>query len=131
MKRSRKSIWFAVSAVQALERREVPRYFVYENVYLVRATTAKNARRRGEAFARAEVEGEAGIVNWDGRPGKLSFVGIRKVVECAADPSRSGPSDVTRVYDGVEATYSCFLLRTKRELSRFISGKPVAVVYEE
>lgn len=125
-----KHIWYAVHVVVALERKKAPRFAVFENIYLVFASSRSSARRRGTALGRSDVVGMEGMT-WNREAVRASFCGIRKIVSCAADVSRRGNGDVTRLHDGVEASYSVFLLKGKREVRKFVDGKPVAVTYDE
>jgi hypothetical protein len=57
------------------------------------------------------------------------FGGLRKIVECLGDPTTFQRNDVIRMHDGVEATYSCFVVRGKKDLDRLIDGKQVKLLY--
>lgn len=122
--------WYAVSAILAMQRRTRPRYLVFENVYLVRAKSPVDARKRGAILGQAEARAQDGLT-WNGQPAQMVFGGIRKVVACAANPGLPGDGTVTRIHEGAEATYSRFLVQGKAEFRKLIEGKPVPVVYEE
>ena len=126
----RSLVWYAVSVLIALERKKKPRYLVFENVYLFRAHSPGEARKKAALLGQDDANAQTDM-RWDGTPVRVVFVGVRKVVSCAANPS--GPRDprVYRMHDGVEATYSRFVLSGKTELRRLVDGKPVSVVYEE
>jgi hypothetical protein len=116
-----------------LKRRVQATFLVWENVYLVSAKTRDSARRRAEALGRAECDANDSLTV-NGEPAALVFGGIRKLVSCAADPDALGSersSSVAVLQDGVEATYSTFLVRGARRLKTLIQGKPTAVKYEE
>jgi hypothetical protein len=129
-----KTRWFAVSAILYFRIKKSSRqanYLVWENVYLVRAESANTARRRASFYARAAAGDDGGDLIVNGRPATLVFGGVRKVVECLGDPTSFRPNVVKAIHDGVEATYSAFLVRGKSDLLRLIHGKPTKIVYKE
>ncbi len=133
MKRPAKThsaIWYAVHAVQVFERRKAPRFKVFENVYLVKARSPSEAKRQGAAYARVEAR-QSGSFEMDGQVGCLRFAGIRKVVWCASNPATLQPPEVDEMHNGTEATFLKFSLESKRDLTRFLAGRPVSVVREE
>jgi hypothetical protein len=127
-------IWYAAHFILVIEhlkrRKRWPRYLVHENVYLVRARTHAEARRKGEALGRAEVI-EDDSLRWDGSPARLVYGGIRKTISCHANlrPRKDGLVRVIR--DGDEATYSVFVVRDRTSLRQLVAGKPVVVDYQE
>jgi hypothetical protein len=128
---SEKKRWCAASVILVVQfksgrQRTFP---VWENVYLIAARSTEEARRRAEALGRAEENLEG--LTWKGKPAKMVFGGVRKVVFCAADPAVRGGHAVTKLYDGVELTYSSMMLKSAADLDALIRGKPVTVVYEE
>jgi hypothetical protein len=126
--------WYAVSGVLYFRLRDVPEqgeFFVWENIYLVNAATAAEARERGEALGKAEAAASDEELSWKDQPAELVYGGIRKVVACAPNPQTEELTDFEKLHDGVEATYSGFTVRGEAALRELISGAPVAVVYEE
>jgi len=123
--------WYSVSVILFFRLRSGPAKQIraMENVYLVKARSEKDARRYGEECGRAEAI-ENGV-ELDGKPADLVFGGVRKVVSCASNPKRRGQSEVFRMHNGVEATYSTFIVQGEKELSKLLRGDPVAVTYEE
>jgi hypothetical protein len=103
---------------------------VFENVYLVLGRTVSEARRKGAALAKAEAR-TGGVVEVGEFRGSLKFRGIRKVLWCAANPARRGPSHAAKLHDGMEASYSRFLVSDANALARLSAGKPVNLSYEE
>jgi hypothetical protein len=105
-------------------------FTIFENVYLVRARSVVEARKKARGHARwaASVE-DAITVN--GVSAKTMFAGLRKVVLCAGDPQTSKPDRVHRVYDGIEATYSRYRVVGRDRLNALVRGQPVSVKYEE
>jgi hypothetical protein len=78
MTRAREAIWYAVHFILVIEhlkrRKRWPRNLAYENVYLVRARTPADARRKGEALGRAEVIEDESL-RWDRSPAPSSTAG--------------------------------------------------------
>ena len=108
-------------------------FLVWENIYLVKAANAGAACKRAEALGRAECRGGSDV-RVNGRPARLAYGGIRKVIRCAPDPmapGRSGKPEVERMHDGVEATFSQYLVRGTDRLKALIGGARTAVSYEE
>lgn len=130
MKQTRQ-FWYAASVILVFRlktgrQRSFP---VWENVYLIEAGNDAEARQRAEELGRAETAQEG--IELNGKPAELVFGGVRKVVSCAADPAVPGESMVSKLYDGVEATYSSLVVKSRADLEKLIKGKPVTVVYEE
>jgi hypothetical protein len=126
-------IWYAVHFILVIEhvtkRKRWPRYFAYENVYLVRARTPAEARRKGEVRGRGEVI-EDETLRWDRSPARYVYGGVRKVISCEANVPR--PGDGVRVIgDGDEATYSVFIVPNRAALRRLVSGESVTLEYAE
>lgn len=124
--------WYAAHVVLYHELREGPQeeYPVMENVYLVHAVN------EDEAFAKAERRGHSACVEdesltVEGRPARLVFGGVRKLISCATPTESSGPSTAEAIEDGVEATYSFLRVSSRKELDDLIKGEPVQVLYEE
>lgn len=122
--------WYSASVILVfkLKRRKQANLPVWENVYLIKADSVAAARKRAEALGRAEASQEGLELN--GKPARLVFGGVRKVISCAADPALPGDSTVTSIHDGVEATFSSFLVK-KADLKKLIRGDAVKVLYEE
>jgi uncharacterized protein DUF4288 len=124
--------WYAAHVVLYHEFREGSQeeYPVMENVYLV------HAANEDEALAKAEKRGRSACVEdesltVDGRPARLVFGGVRKLISCASAPESPGPSTAEVIEDGVEATYSFLVVSSRKELDALIKGEPVQVLYEE
>ena len=131
------SIWWATHFILVMERikpkKTGPRYFVWENVYLVRARSSAEARRNGDRLGRSEVIPDA-TLRWNGSPARLAYGGVRKVISCAEGldrPTDGLGGDVATIRDGDEATYSTFLIPDLASLRRLIRGDPVSLVYEK
>jgi hypothetical protein len=125
--------WYAVSGILYFRLKGAFKqddFFVWENIYLVNAATAAEARERGETLGKAEAASDEEL-SWKDQPAELVYGGIRKVVACAPNPQTEELTDFEKLHDGVEATYSGFTVRGEAALRELISGAPVAVVYEE
>lgn len=130
-KQDSRDVWHAVSAVFAVERKGTKQVLVQETIYLARARSAAEASRRIAPLARREAKAHDDL-RWGGNPATKRFCGIRKSVWCAANPE--GPSRdprVARMHQGVEATWSQYVVRSKKDLSNLLKGRPVPVVLEE
>lgn len=126
-----KKIWYAASVIMfvRLEKGRQRRFPVHENIFLIAARSVDEARKRAEELGRAEEEPRG--LEWNGRPAAMLFGGVRKIVSCSANPAVPGPSEVTKLSDGVEATYSTFLVKSRKELTALIQGRATALIYEE
>ncbi len=124
--------WYAAHVVLYYEFRDGPQveYPVMENIYLIHAGTDD------EAFAKAEKRGRSDCTEDEslsvkGRPARLVFGGVRKLISCIADPETLAPSPVETIEDGAEATYSFLVVSSRQNLDALIKGDPVNVLYEE
>lgn len=126
--------WFAAHVILYFDqlRRRQATFVVWENVYLVFARTGREAARKAEARGRAECI-EDDTLEVGGKPARLVFGGVRKVISCAADPeAKDGvlTSDVSVLYSGVEATFSKFVVRGRSKLRSLIAGRKTSVEYQ-
>lgn len=126
----RSKTWYAVSVIMYVKRASTrQRIFpVFENVFLVSATSPGEALRRGQVIGRREAS--AGELSWNGRAARLVFGGVRKVVACAPNPARRGSSFVRSLHEGVEATYSQFAVAGEANLRLLIRGGRTRLTYE-
>jgi hypothetical protein len=95
----------------------------YENVVLVYASDDEEAMRRAREFG---ADAAADEFEWDGRPARWEFVGVRKLIEC-----RTPRSADNRLGAGTEVTYSQLVLASEEDLQKLVAGEPVTVSYEE
>jgi hypothetical protein len=124
--------WFAAHAIMYFRTRSTQReFYVWENVYLIKAQSARQAKSAASRFAKAASGADHGDLRIQNKPATLVFGGIRKVVECQGDPTTFKPAVVRVIHDGVEATYSKYTVRGKNSLRALIKGRPVTVVYDE
>lgn len=129
-----KRVWFAAHAVYCFEqlRGRQRTFTVMENVLMVRGRSAKEALAAATPVARREELNDP-TLTIDDRPGRLRFLGIRKVVSCAAQAgdasSRDGRVRVMRA--GVEATFLTYRVAGRAALKRLLQGKELDVTLEE
>jgi hypothetical protein len=120
------STWFAGHVILYFKeaRRRQTTFVVWENVYLILARTLREAAKKAEALGRAECI-DQGSLKVNGKPARMAFGGVRKVISCAANPmAKDGvlTSQVPLLYSGVEATFSQFLVRGRKNLRSLIAG---------
>jgi hypothetical protein len=105
-------------------------YPTYENVILIEAESVEAARLEAERIARAETN--ASDVTVDGRPARLTFAGIRKLVECQdttiAETERK--NEPFRPLHGTELTYSYLVVASAEDFHKLVHGEPALVWYE-
>ncbi len=128
------NLWFAGHVVLYFEqaRRRQATFVVWENVYLILARNSREAAKKAELLGRAECG--QGDLEVHGRPARLAFGGVRKVISCAANPRANDgvlTSNVPHMYSGVEATFSQFVVRGRKKLRSLIAGRPTKVDYEK
>jgi hypothetical protein len=124
--------WYAASVVMYFQLEDEPQaeFYLWENVYLIDAVDAAQARQKAEALGRLEEGDDDGSLRWNGKPARQVFGGIRKLLTCS--PSLlSRTANNEKLEDGMEATYSAFMVSSREDLDTFIRGEPVKVIYEE
>ncbi|HYO57780.1 DUF4288 domain-containing protein [Archangium sp.] len=124
--------WYAASVVMYFQLKDEPQdeFYIWENVFLLDAPNAAEARRKAEYFGKLEEGDDDGSLTWNGRPAKQVYGGIRKLLTCAPSVV-SGSPDNEKLEDGMEATFSAFMVSSREKLEAFIRGEPVEVTYEE
>ncbi len=124
--------WYAASAVMYFQLKDEPQdeFYIWENVYLVEAPDAAQARQKAEALGKLEEGDDDNTLTWNGKPARMVFGGIRKLLTCAPSLlSRTGDNE--KIEDGMEATYSAFTVSSREKLDALIRGESVEVIYEE
>jgi Domain of unknown function (DUF4288) len=122
--------WYAASAivVTKLGSGEQDEYPVYENVYLIEASSPDEALQKADAIGRAnDIDDPSLTLN--GLPARDCFVGIRKLIT-VVNPC-SGEPDKERPYHGTEVTYARYTLRSEDDIKKLTQGEPVSLTYEE
>jgi len=129
-----KVLWYAAHAVYVFEllRGRQSTFTVVENVLLVRARSRKAGLAAAIRVGRREDSVDP-TLTIDGRPARQKFLGIRKIVSCAADPFDNSSADglVGTIRSGTEATYLTYRVSSRADLARIMRGKEAEVVFEE
>jgi hypothetical protein len=127
-------IWFAAHAVYVFEpvSGRQKSFKVLENVLMVRARSSKSALASALVVARREASDDPSLVI-DGKPARQRFLGIRKVVACAADPFDDSSTDgqVRTIRQGTEATYFSYRVASRAALNRLVVGKDAKITLED
>lgn len=131
----RRGLWFAAHVVLYFDerRRRQATFVAWENVYLIFARNVRQAAKKAEQLGRAECVEDAGLTV-NGRPARMVFGGVRKVLWCAANPAAQDGLLVPQVpvmYSGVEATFSEFVVRGRKQLRALIAGRPTRLDYRD
>ena len=116
--------WYTVNAILYFRFKDGVQevYTVWENIYLIEASSFAEARVKGTAAAK-ETEGDSsGSLTSDDRPCEMVFLGIRKITTCVDEDLRPD--------DGTELTYNEFQLTDWESLQRLSRGLPTALTYE-
>ena len=129
----RKKTWYAASVVMffRLKSGRQKKFSAWENVYLIASNSPEEAMVRAEELGQGSASTSDEGVTWGGKPADIVFGGVRKLLTCAADPASGEMSPVTKLHDGVEATYSTFTVKSRAELDALIRGDAVSVLYDE
>ena len=123
--------WFTASVLIAIK----PEGYVsgsiqvYENMYLIEASTAHDAARKAEALGRQEASIADDDLTIDAKLATRVFVGIRKLISV----SNPEPLDLDqdRPVDGTEVTYAVYQVADEAALARLAEGEQVEVLYLE
>lgn len=121
--------WFAANIVIGMKRRDaIGPISIYENVVLIEAKTAGEARRIASQLGEAEEKLDDGLTI-DDSPAVRVFAGIRKIITV----SNPDPLDLDqdRPTTGTEITYSEFEVPDEDALRRFALGETIDVRYLE
>ena len=123
--------WYAASAVlyfKPRDRKPQREVLVWENVYLIQATSPAKAKAEAMKLGKADAVDDP-EQTLDGRFVKTVFAGLSKLVEVGPSPIRIGPSPVKKIESGVEATWSEFVVKSEAEVKQLVAGKPVKLIY--
>ena len=124
--------WYAVHAVLYFDvpsqRRSSIK--VWENIYLVRAGSFEEARNRGMALAKSAEGDSDESTTLDGAKARLRVMGIRKVIECLGDATHCRPARVTVPHDGMEVSYSEYIVADGKALDALVLNRDVRLTYE-
>lgn len=122
-------MWYAAHVIMAFRYREgkqgaIP---VWENVFLVQASSPSEAQEVATAIGREEAGHDDPSTTWDGIPVRLTFAGVRKVVECSPPPDPAAGELGT----GTEVTYTEFLVDSETALEQLVAGEAVTVTLQD
>ncbi len=130
----RTHLWFAAHAVYSFEllRGRQTTFTLVENVLLIRARSSKAALVAAIALGKRQ-QLEDPSLTLDGKPARQKFLGIRKLVTCAADVSDDSSRDgrVREVHSGTEATYLTYRVTGRAALKKLMAGKEAELILEE
>lgn len=120
--------WYSASAVFYFEYKDGKQdeYLVWENTYLLEASSYEEAISKAESYARQYEGDSSGTLNLDGRPVTQKYCGIRKLMEATNSITLEKDS-----LEGAEVTFSEFLVKDRDSLDRLVAGDSVNVIYRE
>ena len=124
-------IWYAASVVlyfKHRDRKPQREFLVWENVYLIQAASPAKAKAEARKLGKADAVGDP-EQTLDGRFVKTVFAGISKLIEVGPSPLRIGPSPVTKLVSGVEASWSEYVVKSEEQVKELVAGKAVKLTY--
>ncbi|MBI4347949.1 MAG: hypothetical protein HY553_13915 [Elusimicrobia bacterium] len=105
-----------------LKRGKQTSFPVWQNVYLIQASTPAAALKKAARLGRANSGDSGGSYTYGNEPARIVFGGVRSVIEC--DNSAARPRD------GTEVSYLELEVRGLQALKRLISDETVQIVYK-
>ncbi len=113
--------WYAAHLILYFKRRKGPqsRFLVWENIVLIRASSADEAYDKAEQRGREEEAVDDETLTIGGHPSRLVFAGVRKVTLCQDEHAR--PTD------GSEISYNELVLRSEATIKKLVAGNTVPV----
>src|SRR5581483_5489081 len=121
-----KSKWYVAHVILYVKFKdgEQDHYPIWENLYLIKASSPKKAWEKADECGRLEERASKGSgLRWAGRPATWVYAGTRKLNECLEDPFE-GP------FAGkAEVTYSELRVESAKELKKLVKGTPVSITY--
>jgi hypothetical protein len=117
-------MWYAAHVIMAYRycEGEQDKFPVQENVFLIEANSSHEAHRIAVKIGEEEGRYAKPSAVYNEVPVRLTFEGVRKVVECL-------PAD--RIGTGTELTYTEFLVDSKESLKKLVSGGDVTVTLQD
>ena len=92
---------------------------VWENIYLIHATSAEEAWARAEKLGQQDIEVTSEGLTFDDKPARWRFVGVRSLMECLETPG-----------DGVEVAWMQYTVQNRAGLDRLMQSKPECLILE-
>ncbi len=121
--------WYAAHVITSFRQKNTKRKWInlWETIYLVNGKTPSQARKKAEKIGKDEAKAGSAHLTIDGKPGKMVFEGIRKLMEVM----NSYPMEMSeeRPNDGTDLTHLELGVRDEKELKKLVSGKQVSVEY--
>jgi hypothetical protein len=102
---------------------------VYENMYLVEASTADDAIKIAEELGRQEGSIDDDGLTIDGKPATRTYEGIRKLISISNPVPFNMDGDPPT--NGTEVTYALYQLADESAVAKLASGEEVEIVYIE
>jgi len=117
--------WYAAHLIMFFKYREGRQrsYPVWENIVLVRAKNEDEGFVKAEQIGQEEAADDDKSLTWGGRPTRIVFAGVRKLVLCV-DPER-------RPGHGTEVSYNEMHLPSEKAVYQLAAGEPVDVTLNE
>jgi hypothetical protein len=118
--------WYGVTVVVGLEVINAgnSQVMIEEQILLVEAANADDAKMTGQLTAEEHCRIDDGI-EWNGKRAKRFFGGVRRVIETQNINGDARGQPIS----GCEITYSEFILKSRADLTKLLSGEEVSVQY--
>jgi hypothetical protein len=101
-------------------------YVGHENMVLIEAGSSREAHEKAEMLGRSQQDrGDTRPSTVDGRLTRYTYGGVRMVVECLREVSRTGP-----LASGDEVSYSTFIIESAEEFANYVGGRTAVVTLE-
>jgi hypothetical protein len=124
--------WYCAHAIFYFELRDEPQdsYLIWENVYLVEASSDEEALSKAEKYAKTEEASGSDTLTLNDKPCRYKLAGIRKLITVSyIEEAVDKPNDVP--VSGAEVTYSELEVDTLDEVMKLAKGEMVEVLYRE
>lgn len=120
--------WYAAHLIQYFRYQDGTQdiFPIYENMVLIEADSSEQAFEKANEIGHQAYNHNDPTLTVDGVLAKTIYGGIRKIIECQS--ALNGSNDPT---NGLELTYSKFIVTTEDALAKFINGDNVDTIYLE
>jgi len=111
--------WYAAHVVMIfrLSQDEQQEFRAWENVVLIEADSSEQAWLRARQYGKQDESADG--FHLEGKPVRVEFAGVRKVVACVDPDERPG--------DGTEVSYTDVEFASRNDLERYLAGEDVNV----